>query len=551
MAPTSLKPPALAAMALLAAASAQGVPEGWQRVDVGFTTATWSTTAGRWSVAGSEYVQSDTAQNPAYAFAPDAVVSDFEYTVRLRAEPVGRAMNAGLVFRATDSGHFYYAQIGIRHRQVVLVRAEPKREWIEIARRRGLELAAGRWHEVKVAAAGQRIRISLDGQCVIDTTDGALSVGCVGLRTGFARVRFIEPELVGRPAILEKEWSMVPTDWTPEDLPKIQGGERVIAASGEVGSGMFPKLLKLPDEELVALVRGGAPHIGAGGRIDLIRSTDGGRTWSKPVNLPKTSDDDRGPSIGLAADGALVCAYRIYDAYDENGKRREGTPRQVTMVTLSHDHGHTWTRPEEIKLPAHDFVAPFQRMVCLADGTMLMPAYTGQGALVLRSRDNGRTWGDVTAIGPGFNEYAMLRLPDGRLLAAMRRKQSGLSTTFSSDQGRTWSEPRQATKGALHPADLVMLPSGHVLLMYGRRRAPYGVEARLSEDLGATWGDPLLLAWTAANTDCGYPSAVVLDDGTVVMLWYAVGSVEDGGLGWHCEAVRFKEGDVVKGLAAR
>jgi len=57
-----------------------------------------------------------------------------------------------------------------------------------------------------------------------------------------------------------------------------------------------------------------------------------------------------------------------------------------------------------------------------------------------------------------------------------------------------------------------------------------------------------MLAWTATNTDCGYPSAVVLDSGVIVMLWYAIGSTTDEKLRWHCEALRFREEDVVESL---
>lgn len=522
---------------------------GWSSSRIDFGATSWRPICGQWRITDGEYVQRDALANPAYSFAAHAIVSDFEYSVRFRVERTGRAMNAGLVFRATDSGHFYYAQIGVRHRQVILVRADPKAQWNEIARKRDLELVPGRWHEVRVQAVADRIRIALDGKWVLEARDSALAAGCVGLRTGLAAVRFADPKLIGKVVKLQKEWSVMQTDWTPDDLPRLEGGERIIAASGEVGAGMFPKVLLLPDGELVALVRGGAPHISRGGRIDLIRSGDGGQTWSKPVALPKTSDDDRGPSIGRAPDGTLVCMYRIFDAYDENGVFRKKDFDQYTMLTLSHDRGRTWTKPVEAKLPPHPWVAPFQRMVCLDDGTMLMPAYTGQEALVIRSHAGGRNWGDISTIRQGFNEYAFLLLPGGRLLAAMRHRQSGLWISSSADGGREWSEPEQITEGSRFPADLVLLPSGHVLLVYGRRHPPQGVECRLSTDAGTTWGAPLLLAWSATNNDCGYPSAVVLDDGTIVMLWYAIGSTTDEQLGWHCEAVRFREEDVVSSLA--
>jgi hypothetical protein len=242
--------------------------------------------------------------------------------------------------------------------------------------------------------------------------------------------------------------------------------------------------------------------------------------------------------------------YRIYDAYDTQGRRKKGAFDQYTMLTLSNDRGRTWAKPTEVKLPPHRFVAPFQRMVRLDDGTILMPAYTDKEALVVRSSDNGRTWGDLSTIRRGFNECALLRLPGGRILAAMRHQRAGLWTATSDDQGRRWSEPRQITEGRRYPADLLSLPSGNVLVVYGRRHPPYGVECRLTRDGGETWGRPLLLAWTATNADCGYPSAVVLDDGTILMLWYAVGSIVEEQLGWHCEALRFREKDVAASLDA-
>jgi len=503
---------------------------------------------GKWRTERGTYVQEDFIANPAYSFVPHAAVSDFAYSVRLKALPDGQAMNAALVFRATDSGHFYYAQIGVKHRQIVLVRAKPRKQWIEIARKRKLDLSVDKWHLVKVEAVGDRIRISLDGQCVMEARDATLRAGCVGLRTGLARVQFAEPRLAGKLAVLRKEWTTVETDWTPDEVCRLAGGERIIAASGEIGAGMFPKVLKLPNGELIAVIRGGAPHIGVGGRLDLIRSADHGCTWTKPVTMFKTSRDDRGPSLGRAADGTLVCMYRIYDAYDEQGNWQRDNLKQYTMLSLSHDDGRTWSKPTEVKLPPEAYVAPFQRMICLDDGTMLMPAYTAGRALVIRSGDNGRTWGDISVMRDRFNECAFLILPDGGLLAAMRHAKDGLWTSTSSDRGYTWSDPKQVTKGKRYPADLLTLPSGKVMLTYGRRHPPYGIECMLSEDLGETWSAPIALAWTATNSDCGYPTGVVADDGTIVVLWYAVGSVADPDLGFHCEAVRFREDEVLGAL---
>ena len=54
------------------------------------------------------------------------------------------------------------------------------------------------------------------------------------------------------------------------------------------------------------------------------------------------------------------------------------------------------------------------------------------------------------------------------------------------------------------------------------------------------WADHFTLADTATNTDCGYPSSVVLNDGSVLTVYYAVGDKEHADWGEHCAAVRFE-----------
>ena len=62
---------------------------------------------------------------------------------------------------------------------------------------------------------------------------------------------------------------------------------------------------------MLAVIRGGAAHIGVKGRLDLVRSTDGGKTWSPPWTAIDGSLDDRNPAIGQLKDGAVVLAYAV------------------------------------------------------------------------------------------------------------------------------------------------------------------------------------------------------------------------------------------------
>ena len=61
---------------------------------------------------------------------------------------------------------------------------------------------------------------------------------------------------------------------TQEQPRKLEKAERIEVVRG---GGYFPTLIRLTDGTLAAVVRGGARHIGVGGRLDLVTSRDGGR----------------------------------------------------------------------------------------------------------------------------------------------------------------------------------------------------------------------------------------------------------------------------------
>ncbi len=132
-------------------------------------------------------------------------------------------------------------------------------------------------------------------------------------------------------------------------------------------------------------------------------------------------------------------------------------------------------------------------------------------------------------LGKHYNETSIVALSDGRLLAALRAEKGGsLAVSESKNQGQTWSTPRQITKDNEHPADLIQLADGRVLLVFGQRNAPRGIHAMLSSD-GATW-DPakrIVLADDAPNTDCGYPSSVEVTKGRVATLYYQVDDLKN------------------------
>lgn len=304
------------------------------------------------------------------------------------------------------------------------------------------------------------------------------------------------------------------------------------------GGGYFPVLIRLHDGELMAVLRGGAPHVGVKGRLDIVTSKDDGKTWSAPRTVVDSPGDDRNPALGQLKNGDIVLAYAILNGYEADGFKLNPAKRQAEGVYIvrSSDNGKTWTKPERSE-STHALqknggsLSPYGKIVQLPDGTALMSVYyqfsdsRGHQEYVFRSRDNGKTWSDPVLIGEHYNETGLLALPDGHVLAALRSETGGhIAIAASRDGGRTWSASTQLTRDKEHPGDLIRLKNGNILLTYGERNKPFGVEAIISRDQGKTWDktSQTMLADDAASTDCGYPSSVQLPNGKIVTIYYQV-----------------------------
>lgn len=323
-----------------------------------------------------------------------------------------------------------------------------------------------------------------------------------------------------------------------------------------VQGGYFPRVVVLVNGDLLATYKYGAPHIGKGGKAGVSRSSDGGVTWSKTELLFDTPEADDGADASAAfADGTVMFGFVSYTWKTERYSL-EGWTANVHFMK-SHDNGRTWEEPVKVDVAPYTWGYPFGTILRQEDGTLLMPGYGGylprlpeddeEGlkklladgkkpvksteqhgmfSFVVRSRDDGKTWGDVTTIARRMNEVSLVRRRDGRLLAMMRADAGGfLAQSISRDPGGYhWSEPVRVTRTREHPADLLRLRSGNLLLTFGQRNKPYGVQAMISRDEGGTWAraERVMLAWDGDHSDLGYPVTVERPDGKLVTLYYIV-----------------------------
>jgi len=339
-----------------------------------------------------------------------------------------------------------------------------------------------------------------------------------------------------------------------EAAPKLSVKRTLVTG----GQGYFPVALRLQDGRIAVVLRGGGGHLSIKGRLDMVFSSDEGKTWTEPIVVVDSPADDRNPSLGQAKDGTLLVGFWRTETYNEEGRYdpKLDKPRS-TWVTRSSDGGKTWSDPSQIDVADIFLGSPFGRMLTLPDGTVLMAIYgydirqpdakeggTRNHSYIYQSKDDGRSWKRISEIGDGkqqLNETSLLRLPDGKLLAAIRSRATEVWVSESSDDGLTWSETRQITPKNGHPADLCLLPDGRVLMAVGNRIGPFGVVGIVGTAAGEfDWEKRFSLVDDALSRDCGYPSSVVLKDGRILTLYYATRAKEQAAWRVHCGALLYQ-----------
>lgn len=306
----------------------------------------------------------------------------------------------------------------------------------------------------------------------------------------------------------------------------------------------WPNLTLLPDGSIIAAVFNQPCHGKWEGDVDCYKSTDGGASWNKCGAIAPHEPGTVRMNVGggLTPGGDLVYIVSGWDNVKPPPHALEGQHRAVCRVLdpwvcRSSDGGATWTHTSGgVDLDRPDAtgggIVPFGNIVRAADGSLAMAMHTaasqasGQrgAAHVLRSRDDGRTWGEPIKLGDDLNETDIVALDDTRWLAASRAwKGTHLEGFISDDAGRTWRASDQLTGPSQHPAHLLKLADGRVLLTYGmRHRGLYGIAARITPD-GEKWSAPIFVVRFdhPACGDGGYPACIQRDDGTIVTAFYA------------------------------
>lgn len=197
----------------------------------------------------------------------------------------------------------------------------------------------------------------------------------------------------------------------------------------------------------------------------MLRSRDGGMTWSAAYRVPVNS-----PHGPVAASGGrlLYAGKKLWDP---------GTPVGFCEST---DDGITWRWISNIPARPGDNVAEYHELHAVE---------AADGRIIVHIRNHNPV-----------NERETLQCE-------------------SSDGGRTWTVPHPIGVWGL-PSHLLRLHDGRLLMTYGYRRPPFGNQARISEDHGRTWSAPLVISDDGAGSDLGYSSTAEIGGGQFVTVWY-------------------------------
>jgi len=306
-------------------------------------------------------------------------------------------------------------------------------------------------------------------------------------------------------------------------LVGASAGQHQIVCSGEAAGGYaaFPDVCRLYNGELFCVFYSGYGHVSTpnekwpkGGRIMAVRSSDHGRTWSLPVVIMDTDQDDRDPSVACLQDGTLLLNWFALQKI-----------QLAVLLARSTNNGQTWSEPVKLELDCPYSFACSSPVRQLPDGSLILGLYHQEnlkhltfGATV-KSYDCGKTWKDLALIGEKSGIYLdaeadVVPLKDGKLLTALRSSKVDMHYSVSEDMGKTWGPVRSiGFKG--HCPYFLRHSSGAIVLAH---RLP-ATSLHWSGDEGKTWHGPIQID----SVGGAYASLVELPGGLVYCVYYEEG----------------------------
>ena len=275
--------------------------------------------------------------------------------------------------------------------------------------------------------------------------------------------------------------------------------------------------------------------------MHYVRSTDGGKTFSKPLRLNTNPPEDLSAAVhgGLAqaqAFGTLSVGPEgnVYAAWLDTRVMKTQTAASATFMAVSRDDGKTWEAEREVSgadaCPCCQLTSTIGSSGELIVATRVVHEGNHREPMVSVSHDGAKTFS--ARVGVGGPAWVLDGCPlkptalaaSGKLLHTAvfngAAQPTGVLYTRSTDGGKTFEQPM-----TLHPEAAVsdapaVVARGknafvfwHAKLAGGERRV-YG---RTSTDGGAHFGP--VFAVGAATGASSLPTATMLPNGNALVAW--------------------------------
>ncbi|MAE63137.1 MAG: hypothetical protein CMJ18_02590 [Phycisphaeraceae bacterium] len=279
-----------------------------------------------------------------------------------------------------------------------------------------------------------------------------------------------------------------------------------------------------------------------GGRSMACRSSDNGRTWSRPITVVNYRLDDRPDALYVCPDGTVLCMVNVQASWAGYARAPEGFENDIDglsskqFVLRSTDSGRTWSEPIWIDAPGSFYERAHGRPIGLDDGAILWPTYCEDvggeesgGDMPLysaihRSMDSGRTWETIGTVRgeQDIDEPAIAELKDGRLIMVSR---PAGAVHYSEDCGVTWHASDVTVKKGgpiMRAPQVYVLSDGTVVVLATWHVFEVGPDLPylcgwISRDGGATWTDGQALD----TSSYGYPGGFVMQDESIFICYCA------------------------------
>lgn len=344
----------------------------------------------------------------------------------------------------------------------------------------------------------------------------------------------------------------LPLPGRSDDPPEVF--RTVVRRQGDDGVHTYriPGLAVTPRGTLIAVFdarRKSAADLPADIDVGMVRSTDGGRTWSPLRTILDFDKDEPGARGNGVGDPAVLVDRKrkrilVVGLWSKGNRAWNGSgpglsPEETgqLVLTRSSDDGRSWSAPLNLtaKIAGRD---PKWRLlfdgpgagIQLRDGTLVFAAQYRDAAgtahsCFLFSKDGGDNWtvsSPAIPEGPPTSESQIAELEDGSLLLSMRdeshsRRRAWARYTWEKDLARgRWSAPWSELPDPTCMASLLRYPRGPLLFSNpNTARERRGLTLRTSTDRGRSWSDGRLLDPRPSAYSC----LAVLKDGSVGVLY--------------------------------